>query len=276
MKYLSIILFALIIGAGCAERTEDNYDDAPGEKTRSIITEEVSYTANGTELKGFLAFDENADGELPGVIVVHEWWGQNEYARERARQLAELGYAALAIDMYGEGKTTDHPDDAGKFSSEVMKQMETARARFNAGLDQLKNRPNIDTSNIAAIGYCFGGGIVLNMALAGADVDGVVSFHGMLPTDPVKNPDQVKAKILVLNGEADPMVTQDQIDTFKENMDNANVDYEVVNYPDAKHAFTNPAADSVGKKFEIPLAYDKEADEKSWQEMKDFLADLFK
>lgn len=275
MKKIFMFLFALLFAVGCAEKEEETGDDIMTEGP-SIAEQEINYSSNGTTLKGFYAYDKSKEGVRPGIIVVHEWWGQNEYARERARQLADLGYAALAIDMYGEGKTTEHPDDAGKFASEVMKQMETASARFNAGLDQLKSMPNVDTSKLAAIGYCFGGGIVLNMALAGADVDGVVSFHGMLPTDPVKNPDQVKAKLLVLNGEADPMVTQGQAETFKKNLENADVDYELINYPDAQHAFTNPAADSVGKKFEMPLAYNKEADEKSWQEMKDFLEEIFK
>jgi len=242
----------------------------------SIKTEEVSYTANGTTLKGFLAYDENQKDKRPGVIVVHEWWGNNEYSRKRAEMLAELGYVALAVDMYGDGKQADNPGDAGKLATEVMQNIETARAKFDAGVNFLKKQSQTDSDKIAAIGYCFGGGVVLRMALAGDDLNGVVSFHGSLPTDNVNNPKQVKAKLLVCNGADDPFVPKEQVVAFEKSMDSADVDYKLVNYPGAVHAFTNQAADSVGKKFNISIAYNKEADEKSWAEMQEFFKEIFK
>jgi dienelactone hydrolase len=242
----------------------------------SVKTKEVTYSSDGTNLKGFLAYDQNKTGKRPGIIVVHEWWGLNNYAKERAEMLAKLGYVALAVDMYGNGKTTEDAAAAGKFSSEVMQHMDTAAARFYAGLKELKNQPQTDTNKIAAIGYCFGGGIVLRMALQGANLDGVASFHGDLPTEPVKNPKEVKANILVLNGAADPFNPKEKVEKFKNVMDSAGIKYKFINYPGAKHSFTNPAADSLGKKLNLPLAYNKKADKESWQAMKDFFKRIFK
>ena len=159
----------------------------------------VEYTAQGTVMKGYLAYDENIKGKRPGVLIVHEWWGLNEYARKRARMLAELGYSALAADMFGEGKQAMHPDDAGKFSSELMKNFDVVKARFVAAMDFLKQQPTADPTRVAAIGYCFGGGVVLNMARQGVDLKGVASFHGSLTAVKPAQPGVVKAKILVLH-----------------------------------------------------------------------------
>jgi dienelactone hydrolase len=242
-----------------------------------IVGKVVEYSADGVVMKGYLAFDERMRGARPGVLVVHEWWGHNEYARKRARMLAELGYTALAVDMYGDGKTADHPDDAGKFSSEVMKNFDLGKARFNAAMDFLKRQPTVDPSRIAAIGYCFGGAIVLNMARQGADLRGVVSFHGNLTAVKPAEPGSVKAKVLVFNGADDPMTTADQIAAFKEEMKRAGADYRFVNYPGVKHSFTNPDADVYAKRFNFAaLAYNADADRKSWAEMKKFLKAVFK
>ena len=267
MKNAILVLFVLVISFGCSNQKKEG---------PSIITKEVSYTADGTTLKGFLAYDENIEGARPGVIVVHEWWGHNSYARKRARMLAELGYAALATDMYGDGKQADHPDNAGKFAMEIMQNMGTAKARFNAGVKFLKEQSQTDASKIAAIGYCFGGGIVLRMAVSGEDLKGVVSFHGGLPTDSVENPKKVKAKLLVCNGADDGFVSDEQIDAFKKAMVDAGINFKFVNYPGAIHAFSNPDADSLGKKFNLPLAYNKQADENSWAEMQMFIKEIFK
>ena len=266
MKNVFLILFVLFISFSCS-----NQKDSP-----KIITKEVSYTADSTTLKGFLAYDENLEGARPGVIVVHEWWGHNQYARKRAIMLAELGYVALAVDMYGDGKQADHPEDAGKFAMEVMQNMPAAKARFEAGMTFLKDQPQTDSKKIAAIGYCFGGGIVLRMAVSGTDLDGVVSFHGSLPTDSVENPKQVKAKLLVCNGADDKFVPAEQIVAFKKAMVDAGINFKFVNYPGAVHAFTNPDADSLGKKFNLPIAYNRKADEESWKDMKLFLEEVFK
>jgi dienelactone hydrolase len=238
--------------------------------------EEVTYRAGETLLKGYLAHDEIIAGKRPGILVVHEWWGLNDYARKRARMLAELGYIALAVDMYGEGKTAAHPDDAGKFSGELRKNLPLAEARFLAALDFLRQQPQVDAEKIAAIGYCFGGGVVLEMARAGVDLDGVASFHGSLGTADPAAPGKVKAQVLVLNGADDSFVTPEQIAAFKHEMEAAGVSYRFVNYPGARHSFTNPEADEFGKKFNLPLAYDQDADRKSWQALQDFFAEIFK
>ncbi len=241
-----------------------------------VVGKTVEYTAGGTTLKGYVAYDDKVKGKRPGIIVVHEWWGLNDYVRKRARMLAALGYTALAVDMYGEGKTATHPDNAGKFSSEVMKNFDTAKARFIAGEDLLKKNPMVDPNRVAAIGYCFGGGVVLNMARQGADLKGVVSFHGMLmPVKPAE-PGTIKAKILVLHGGDDKFTTPEQIKMFKDEMTKAGADYKFIVYPGAMHAFTNPEATMYGKEFNIPLAYNKKADIESWNEMKTFLAGVLK
>lgn len=266
MKYLIMTSMALIVFYGCSNKQNDE---------SSIVTKEVSYSSDSVTLKGFLAYNENQKDVRPGVIVVHEWWGHNQYARKRAKMLAELGYIALAVDMYGDGKQANHPDDAGKFAMAIMQNMPTAKARFNAGLNFLKEQPQTDKSKLAAIGYCFGGGIVLRMAVGGEDLKGVVSFHGSLPTDSVENPKQIKAKLLVCNGEADKFVPVEQIDAFKKAMVDAGINFKFVNYPGAVHSFTNPDADSLGKKFNLPLAYNKQADEQSWLEMQKFFKEIF-
>ncbi len=236
----------------------------------------VQYSSGGVVLKGYLAYDKIVTGARPGVLVVHEWWGQNEYVRKRARMLAEMGYTALALDMYGEGKEATHPDDAAKFSSELMKNFDVAKARFMAAMEFLKKQPTVDPDRIAAIGYCFGGGVVLNMARQGVDLKGVASFHGSLAAVKPAEPGHVKAKILVLHGADDKFVKPEQIEAFKQEMKAAGADFEFIAYPGAVHGFTNPDADEYGKKFNLPLAYNAEADKKSWEELKKFLADIFK
>jgi dienelactone hydrolase len=241
----------------------------------AVVGKEVTYQAGDTMLKGYLAYDDAQKGPRPGVLVVHEWWGPNEYVRKRANMLAELGYAALALDMYGEGKTASHPDDAGKFSSEISKNLPLAIDRFKAAYTLLQAQPVTDDDKMAAIGYCFGGAVVLQMARQGLDLDGVVSFHGSLGTQSPAQPGQVKASVLVAHGAADPFVSDEQVAAFKQEMQAANVDYRFIAYPGAKHAFTNPAADEAGQKFNLPLAYNKHADEKSWSAMQDFFHRVF-
>jgi dienelactone hydrolase len=241
-----------------------------------VVGKTVEYKTDGVVLKGYLAYDSSIKGKQPGVLVVHEWWGLNDYARKRARMLAELGYTALAVDMYGEGKQATHPDDAGKFAAEVMKNFDTGKARFLAAEDFLKKQPTVDPGRIAAIGYCFGGGVALNMARQGADLKGVVSFHGSLAAVKPAEPGAVKAKILVLHGGDDKFTTPEQIEAFKQEMTSAGADYRFIVYPGAMHSFTNPEATALGKKFNLPLAYNEKADKESWQEMKKFLGDILK
>jgi dienelactone hydrolase len=241
-----------------------------------VTGKNVEYTADGVTLKGYLAYNSSMKGKGPGVLVVHEWWGLNDYARERARKLAGLGYTALAVDMYGDGKTATHPDDAGKFSSELMKNFDTAKARFTAAEDFLKKQPTVDPERIAAIGYCFGGGVVLNMARQGADLKAVASFHGNLTAIKPAEPGMVKAKIRVYHGADDKFIPAEAIDAFKKEMTDAKADFTFIAYPGAVHSFTNPEATAYGKKFNIPLAYNKKADQQSWADMKKFFAKTLK
>lgn len=236
----------------------------------------VEYKAGDTVLKGYLAYDDAIKERRPGVLVVHEWWGHDQHARNSARKLAEDGYVALALDMYGGGKQADHPDNAGKFSGEVRKNLPLMKLRFEAGMQLLRKQPQVDGKRLAAIGYCFGGSVVLEMARAGEDLRGVASFHGGLATEHPAQPGKTKARVLVMNGAEDPFVPPEQIAAFKKEMENAKVNYKFVNYPGAKHSFTNPAADANGTKFDLPLNYNAKADQESWAELQSFLKIVFK
>ena len=240
-----------------------------------VIGKEVSYSDGETTLKGYLAFDSAIEGKRPAVLVVHEWWGHNDYARKRAEMLAELGYVALAVDMYGDGKTADHPKDAGAFAGEVMKNIETGEARFDAALKFLTEQPQADGKKTAAIGYCFGGAIALHMARVGKDLDAVASFHGTLAPQTSAEEGKVKARVLVCHGADDSFIPQEQIDAFQREMNDAGVDYQFESYPGAVHGFTNPGATALGEKFGINLAYNAEADAKSWEALKKLLKDVF-
>lgn len=233
-----------------------------------VKTQDIQYEANGVPLKGYVAWDDAVTGKRPGVLVVHEWWGHNEHARNSARKLAAAGYVGFALDMFGNGKMTTHPEDAQAFMAEAMKDPDALVARFNAALDQLKKNPNVDPARIGAIGYCFGGGVVLNRARAGADLDAVVSFHGVLATQTPAKKGEIKPRILVLTGGADPMITANQVTAFKQEMKTAGAKYEVVVYPNAKHSFTNPDADKAGLEA---LAYNADAAKKSWTKAMEFL-----
>src|SRR5271157_2581731 len=217
MKKIFIVLAAIVlVSAICL----------PAFAAAGIKGKAVTYKAGNVVMKGYLAFDENIKGKRPGVLIVHEWWGHNEYVRKRARMLAGMGYTAFALDMYGNGKQANHPDDAGKFASEVMKNAAVGEGRFMAALEFLKKQKNVDPERIAAIGYCFGGGVVLHMARLGVDLKGVASFHGSLATAKPVGPGVIKAKILVLNGDADKFTTPEQIESFKQEMKNAGADFQ--------------------------------------------------
>ncbi len=272
MKLRNAILALAILLFAC---TSEKQSEETTAAAKQIQGEEVVYTANGDTLKGYLAYDAGVQGKRPGVLVVHEWWGHNEYARQRARMLAELGYTALAVDMYGNGKQASHPEDAGKFAGEVMQNIDVAIKRFNAARELLQNHSTTDPESIAAIGYCFGGGVVLHMARIGSDLDGVVSFHGSLGSMHKPEPGTIKAKILVCHGGDDPFIAADQVDAFKKEMDDAGVDYTFIAYEGAKHSFTNPDADKFGTQFNLPLAYNQVADKKSWQDMQDFFKKIW-
>ncbi|HBR14994.1 MAG TPA: dienelactone hydrolase [Candidatus Omnitrophica bacterium] len=240
-----------------------------------IVTQEIRYNAGEDQLIGFLAYDDGVQEKRPGILVVHEWWGQNEYVRKRAVMLAELGFTALAVDMYGDGKVALHPDDAKKFSSEVGSNLPLARERFTAGLKVLQEHTTVQADKIAAIGYCFGGSTVLNMARAGVDMRGVVTFHGNLATDAPAQKDTMKAKVLVCHGGDDNFITPEQIEAFKTEMTNTGVDYTFKTYAGARHSFTNPQADTYAAQFDLPIAYNEQADHQSWSDMREFFKNIF-
>jgi len=244
----------------------------------AIKTQEIPYqSSDGTRLIGYYAYDDVIKGQRPGVVVVHEWWGLNDYVKRRARELAGLGYSALAIDMYGDGKNTEHPKDAMAFMQAALKDSAAASARFKAGLDLLKKQTQTDPEKIAAIGYCFGGAVVLNAARQGVPLAGVVSFHGALATKTPATPGSVKAKVLVEHGALDSMVTQDNVAAFKTEMDKAGADYQFVSLEGAKHGFSNPEADRLGHGDHggPDIGYSKAADEKSWADMQAFFKKIF-
>lgn len=207
----------------------------------------------------------------PGVIVVHEWWGLNDYARQRARQLAEAGYTAIAVDMYGHGKVADHPKDATAFMQAAFAEPEKMTARFNAARSILAAERNVDEARIYAVGYCFGGAVVLNQARQGADLAGVASFHGSLGTNSPAEPGAVKARILVATGGADPMVPAQQVGQFVTEMSTAGARLELLSFPGVVHSFTNPGATEVGQRHNMPLAYDEAADKASWKALMEFI-----
>lgn len=241
----------------------------------ALKTEEVRYAADGVSLHGYLAYDSRIQGKRPGVLVVHEWWGHNAYARKRAEMLAAMGYTALAVDMYGEGKQADHPEDAKKFMQAVANQLPVARARFEAAMQALKAHPTVDAKAIAAIGYCFGGAVVLNMARLGLPLRGVISYHGSLASTIPVEPGQIRARVAVFTGAADPMIPGEQIDAFNAEMRRAGVTHSVTVYAGVKHSFTNPEADEYGRRFNMPLAYDAAADRDSWAQTAALLKEWF-
>ena len=241
-----------------------------------IIGKQVTYRSGSTVLKGYIAWDNSRQGRRPGIIVVHEWWGHNAYARKRARMLAGLGYTAFALDMYGNGKQARHPKEAMAFSGAVSKNMPQAVARFKAAMRVLKRHRTVNRRKIGAIGYCFGGGVVLEMARRGLRLRRVASFHGSLGTKNPARRGRVRAQILVLNGAADKFVKASAIAAFKKEMRKARVRFKFVNYPGAIHAFTNPGSTAIGKKFKLPLAYNAEADYASWKEMQRFFRKAFR
>ncbi|MFN1835195.1 dienelactone hydrolase family protein [Balneola sp. MJW-20] len=272
MKYLVNMLLVAALFTACTGT--ENEMNGMADDGSSVMGEEISYTADTLTMNGYIAYDNSTSEKRPGILVVHEWWGHDEYARHRADMLAELGYVALAVDMYGNGKQAAHPEDAMAFSGNVMSNFENAKARFNAALETLKANPNVDTEKIGAIGYCFGGSVILSMANAGLDLDGVAAFHAglQLPQMPAEG---MTSRILILNGAEDQFVTDEQVENLTGALESINADYQYINYEGVMHSFTNPGADSLGAKFQLPLAYDAEADSLSWEEMKSFFDQTF-
>ena len=279
MKPLQLItaaMLTLVLFASCKDKDKKK---EPEMKEPKLKEENITYRLLDSEdsivMDGYIVYDENMAGKRPAVLVVHEWWGLNDYAKMRARELAKLGYIAMAIDMYGNGKRAGNPDDAGKLAEPFYKNPQMAIPFFAAALAKLKSYSQTDPTKVAAIGYCFGGAQVLNMAKLGEDLKGVVSFHGNLTVVPV-NKDLLKAQILICHGAADPFVPPAEVSLFKSDMDAVGAKYIFKAYDGATHAFTNPNATAMGEKFNLPIKYNAAADSASWRDMKDFFQSIFK
>lgn len=248
-----------------------------------IKTQTIEYTDGDTVLEGYLAYpasldsfaaasDKSIKGKAPAVLIVHEWTGIGDYVKKRTEQIAEMGYAAFAVDIYGKGIRPANRQEASKQATIYRSDRQLMRRRVNAGLEQVKKYEFVDPNRIAAIGYCFGGGVVLELARSGADVKGVVSFHGNLDTPNPDDAKNIKAKVLVLHGADDPHVPKEQIAAFEKEMRDAKVDWQMIYYGNAVHSFTNPDA---GSDASTGAAYNKEADMRSWQAMKVFFKEIF-
>lgn len=271
MKSIQLLCLSVLTSVSFFVSCSNNDKKKEAEmKEPMLIEENITYTSDSVTMNGFVVYDENITGARPAILVVHEWWGLNDYSKMRARELAKLGYIAMALDMYGEGKTADNPDDAGKLAGPFYEDPIMAKARFDAALNKLKTYSQTDASKLAAIGYCFGGTQVLNMANLGEDLKAVVSFHGGLKVVP---PDKstLKANILVCHGGADPFVPQEEVAHFRKQMDSIQANYTFKVYEGSTHAFTNPNATAMGENFNIPIKYNAVADTSSWKDMKSFL-----
>jgi dienelactone hydrolase len=274
-RFFLAFAIASFLFVSCNNSETSTNEGKDSTATSSQLKEDnITYNGDNTTMNGYVVYNDSSQGKRPAVLVVHEWWGMNDYAKMRARQLAQLGYVAMAVDMYGNGQTASDPQEANKLASAFYQNPQLTKARFDAALNKLKSYPQVDTNNIAAIGYCYGGFVVLTNALLGDPLKGVVAFHGGMPgVKPDKN--LLKAKILALHGEADSLVKPEAVQHFKHEMDSIGADCTVKMYPNAKHAFTNPSSDSVGNKFHIGIGYNEAADKQSWDVMKDFLQKLF-
>jgi dienelactone hydrolase len=238
----------------------------------AVVGRTVAYQHAGENFVGYLAYDDSRPGKLPGVLVVHEWWGLNDYVRRRVEQLAALGYVAFGLDMYGQGRVTTHPAEAGQWAKQVNGNVVLWRERAQAGVAVLRSEARVDPERMAAIGYCFGGATVQQLAFAGAQLSGVASFHGSLIHPQPEEVPRVRARILILHGAADAMITPEQVQGYMKAMGETALNWEVIAYGGARHGFTNPGADALGMEA---LRYHPVADARSWERLRVFLAECF-
>ena len=237
-----------------------------------VVGKTIDYEQGGEKLKGYLAYDDAKSGPRPGVLVIHEWWGLNDYIKHRAEQLAQMGYVAFAADMYGGAKTTRDPKQAQEWMTAAVQAPGLLAARSKASLDILRQQPQTDKKHLAAIGFCFGGGTVLQLAYSGEPLDGVVTFHGSLAAPDETQAKQIRTSIVILHGAEDGFVKPETIESVRKSLDAAKVDWYMVSYANAVHAFTNPDADS----FHIPgIGYNEKAAKRSWEEMQRFFNEKF-
>ena len=238
----------------------------------AIVTKDVTYYDGALKLIGTVAYDDIAQGVKPGIVLYPEWWGNNAYAKSRAKELAAKGYIVFVADMYGNGASTTSATEAKTFTDPLYTNREVMRTRARAAIRALKEQMDADNSNIAAIGFCFGGTVALELARKGEDLKGVGVFHAGLKFPESTTKGAVKAKVLVMNGSADPMVPEADRDAFIDDMQNSGADVQFIQYSGAMHAFTNPSANSVG----IPgVAYDQKSERRSFIALDNFLAEIF-
>jgi len=270
--HLTISVLTLSLIAACSGKDKKFV----AKEAKTALTQEVVYTVDGQEMKGFLALPEG-DGPFPGVIVVHEWWGLNDYPKDRARKFAENGYAAFALDLYGDGKSFEHPSEAKAFSAKTMANLKNTEKSFMEAIKVFQANEKVDGQKLAVAGYCFGGAVALEMARRNVgNIKMVASYHGDLTPIVTKPVENIRARVLIFNGGADPMVSKQNVDKARQKLRDAKVRFKFINYKDAKHAFTNPEATVKGEKFSLPLAYNKKADEDSWEKTMDALKIVFK
>lgn len=276
--------FMLLSCNGGADKTAPEAEtDSAGTNNVAVVrelphvkTEPVEYEDGIKTFNSVMAYDSANAGKKPIVLIIPEWWGVTDYIKDRAKQIAELGYFALVVDMYGGGKVLDNPKEAGNEAMKYYKNPQLAQERFDNALAIAKSYPQADTAKIAVIGYCFGGSMALTMARLGEHLKGVVSFHGGLENYGITaRKGHIYPSILVLNGDADSFVPVGTINDFKKEMEAANANMQLIGYPNAKHAFTNPGATAIGEKFKLDIKYDEAADKASWEEMKKFLEKVF-
>ena len=270
MKTKYIILFTIFLTMATVGTSS-----AVKATASKIKEDKVTYSVGDKVYQGFVYYDENVKGKRPAVLVVHEWWGLTDYPKMRAKKLAELGYIAMAVDMFGEGKVAANPTEAQELTKLFYQNPQLSKTVLEAAIAKLKEFKQTNPKDIFAIGYCFGGSIVLNAAKLGSDLKGVVSFHGGLKGAPADK-DLLKAQILVCHGGNDKFVSDNDLNTFKHQMDSIGAAYKVIIYPNATHAFTNPDATAIGKKFNMPIEYNEKADHDSWKDMKMFFDKILK
>jgi dienelactone hydrolase len=273
LKQITPLLLLSVICLTSCNNNNEQKTDKPNKP--QLKQENITYKIDSLKMNSYVVYDSAITGKRPAVLVIHEWWGLNEYAKRRTRELAGLGYIAMAVDMYGNAQMGDNPEVAGKLATPFYQNPAMAKAHFEAALYKLKAYKEADTTNIGAIGYCFGGGMLLNFARMGEPLKGIVSFHGSLLGTPADK-NLLTSKILVLHGADDKFVPETEVTAFKKQMDSIGAAYTFKSYPAATHAFSNPDATAMGEKFKIPIAYNAAADTASWNEMKTFFTGLFK
>ncbi|HEY8751330.1 MAG TPA: dienelactone hydrolase family protein [Tepidisphaeraceae bacterium] len=258
MKYVLAAIGMMLVLSGAARA--------------AIKSEPVEYRLGDMTFKSVIVYDDAVSGKLPGIAVYPEWWGLDDYAKHRAQMLAELGYVAIAVDLYGNGQSTQDPAQAGKWAGALKADRKVLRDRANAGLEQLKKNSRVDGAKLGAIGYCFGGATAIELGRSGADVKAIATFHAALDSPSPADGKNIKGRLLVCHGGDDTFETPKDIEAFEQEMRQNHVDWEMNVYGGAVHSFSNPGADKHG----IPgIAYNAKADQRSWQAMRTLFEEVF-